>query len=98
MDVSLAWLPFEEEALRTSQVRDYAGVQIRIPRPEDLLIYKLIAARPRDLEDAEGLLILHGDAMDLGRVRDLVNQFATLLDDAGRPQTLQRLIRKVGLG
>ena len=35
IDLSLAWLPFEEEALRSSQPCDYAGVKIRIPRPED---------------------------------------------------------------
>ena len=45
VDVSLAWLPFEEEALAASTVCDYAGVHIRIPRPEDLLIYKVIASR-----------------------------------------------------
>ena len=97
VDVSLAWLPFEEEALRTCRPCDYAGVPIRIPRPEDLLIYKLIASRPRDVEDAEGLLVLHGATMNLGRVREVVSGFARALDDAERPQTLERLIRKTGL-
>ena len=97
VDISLAWLSFEEEALRACRTCDYAGVPIRIPRPEDLLIYKLVASRPRDLEDAEGLLILHGATMDLGRARDIVRQFAAALDDAERPQTLERLIRKSGL-
>lgn len=96
VDVSLAWLPFEEEALRNAQSCDYAGVHIRIPRPEDLLIYKLIASRPRDLEDAQGLLVLHGNAMDLGRVRTVVKEFSALLDDADRPLILERLIGKVG--
>ena len=45
VDVSLAWLSFEDEALRACRSCDYAGVRIRIPRPEDLLIYKLIASR-----------------------------------------------------
>jgi uncharacterized nucleotidyltransferase DUF6036 len=96
VDVSLAWLPFEEEALRNAQACDYAGVHIRIPRPEDLLIYKLIAARPRDLEDAEGLLVLYGNAMDLGRVRTVLKEFAALIDDVDRPLILERLIAKVG--
>ena len=97
VDVSLAWLPFENEALRACRPCDYAGVPIRIPRPEDLLIYKLIASRPRDVEDAEGLLVLHGATMDLGRVREVVHEFARALDDAERPQILERLIRKTGL-
>lgn len=59
IDVSLAWLPFEEEAVRAHEQRDFAGVTIHVARPEDLLIYKLVAARPRDLDDAEKLLVLH---------------------------------------
>ena len=57
----------------------------------------MIASRPRDLDDAEGLLSLHGSTMDLGRVRALVAEFAAMLDDAERPQTLDRLLLKVGL-
>jgi hypothetical protein len=97
VDISLAWLPFEDDALRLRQTCDYAGVPIHVPRPEDLLIYKLIAARPRDIEDAEGLLVLHAAAIDVGRVREVVGQFAAVLDDLERPQTLERLIRKAGL-
>ena len=97
IDLSLAWLPFEEEAIAASVACDYAGVDILIPRAEDLLIYKLIALRARDVEDAEGLLLLHGTTMDLGRVRETVRQFAAALDDSERPEVLERLIRRAGL-
>lgn len=33
LDVSLAWLPFELDAIGRSEMIDYAGVPIRIPRP-----------------------------------------------------------------
>ena len=33
LDVSLAWLPFELDAIGQSEVIDYAGVPIRIPTP-----------------------------------------------------------------
>ena len=96
VDVSMAWLPFEDEALAAATVCDYAGVHVRIPRPEDVLIYKVIASRPKDLQDAEGLLVLHGPAMDMDRVRRIVKQYADVLDDDERPQALERLIRKAG--
>jgi hypothetical protein len=66
IDASLAWLPFEEEALQSSLATEFAGVPIRVPRPEDLLIYKLVACRPLDVEDAEGLLLLYGKEMGPG--------------------------------
>lgn len=97
IDLSLAWLPFEVEAIGASVACDYAGVDIRVPRAEDLLIYKVMALRARDVDDAEGLLLLHGTTMDLGRVRETVRQFASALDDSERPQVLERLIRRAGL-
>ena len=94
VDLSFGWLSFEEEALRASEACDYAGVAIRVARAEDLIIYKLVASRPRDVDDVEALLGLHGQTMHLDRVRRTVAEFAALLDDEERPRTLERLIRK----
>jgi hypothetical protein len=97
LDVSLAWLPFEEEALRSSELCDYAGVQIRVPRVEDLIVYKLVAAPPRDLDDVERLLVLYGGHLDIGRVRQIVAEFAEALDDTRRTEALERLLRDTGI-
>jgi hypothetical protein len=89
LDFSLARLPFEEEAIRRGEERDYAGVTLRIARPEDLAIYKLVAARPRDLDDAERLLLLHGTSMDVARVVRIVSEFAEALEAPERLETLE---------
>ena len=97
VDVSLAWLPFEEEAIAAAETRDVAGVRARVVRPEDLVIYKMVAARPRDIDDVENLLAVHGRVMDLRRVRAVVADFAAVLEDQERPATLERLLREAGL-
>ena len=97
LDVSLAWLPFELEAIGRSEVIDYAGVTIRIPRPDDLVIYKLVAARPRDLDDVERLLLVHGASLDVRRIVATVREFAEALEDPGRLDALDRLLKKTGL-
>ena len=97
LDVSLAWLPFELDAIGRSEVIDYAGVAIRVPRPDDLVIYKLVAARPRDLDDVERLLLLHGASLDLPRIVATVREFADVLEDPGRVDALERLLKKTGL-
>lgn len=97
IDVILAWLPFEEEAIANAEERDVAGTRARVVRPEDLLIYKMVAARPRDLDDAENLLVVHGRTMNLRRVRAVVADFAAVLEDPERPAALERLLRKTGL-
>ena len=91
VDISLAWLSFEEEALREATICEYAGVRIRVPRPEDLVIYKLVANRPRDIDDAEGILALYS-SIDIDRVRRIVGEFAHVLEDNERLQTLERLL------
>ena len=64
---------------------------------EDLVIYKLVASRPRDLDDAEALLALHGSAMNLSRVRKVVAEFSALLEDDERPRAPERLIHRADL-
>jgi hypothetical protein len=68
-----------------------------VARPDDLIIYKLVAARPLDLDDAERLLLLHGPGLDLRRIVETVREFAAALDDPGRVDTMQRLLRRAGL-
>jgi hypothetical protein len=48
--------PFEREALSRRRVLTLFGVQLFVASPDDLLIYKLIAARPQDLADVDRLI------------------------------------------
>jgi Nucleotidyltransferase of unknown function (DUF6036) len=65
VDVSIAWLPFELEALAAAEDVDLGGLTLRLARAEDLMIYKAVAFRPQDQQDIERLLVLHGDHVDL---------------------------------
>lgn len=88
IDISIALLPFEEEAISNCQGVDFAGIKIFIPRAEDLIIYKMVASRPEDLRDVEELLLRHLDKINLKRVRSIVSQFADVLD---RPEMVTQL-------
>ena len=57
IDISLGILPFEEETVERSIIHNIGTLSIRLPTPEDLIIMKAIAHRPKDLEDIRiGLL------------------------------------------
>jgi hypothetical protein len=94
VDLSLAWLPFERLALQRAETVDFGGVTIRVATAEDLIIYKAVAWRDRDRADVERLLIRHGDAIDLARVRSVVREFALALDDPQRIDQLEALITR----
>lgn len=94
LEISLAWLPFEHDAIARATVVDFAGVPIRVATAEDLIIFKTIAWRDRDRGDIERLLQLHAGQVDFGRVRRLVHEFSDALDEPERPREFEALVRR----
>lgn len=97
IDLAIAWLPFELEALSAAERLLVAGVSTPVESVEDLVISKLVASRPVDLVDAARLLEIHGRNLDLARLRRWVGEFAAALEDTERPRTLERLLAESDL-
>jgi hypothetical protein len=94
IDVSLAALPFELEVLqRASPWRLSPRIHLVVCSAEDLLIYKLVAARPRDLLDVDGIVRLRWRALDVARVRSRTREFATLLETPSLLQPFEVALR-----
>lgn len=82
LDVALAAFPFEIEAIDGASSWEIApGVSVRTCPAEHLLIYKLVAARPRDLADIEGIVRRQRQHLDVSKVRAWGAIFAELKDD-----------------
>ncbi len=79
IDLSLGILPFEIEMVERSQVIDVGAMQLRLPTPEDLIILKAVAHRPKDLADIQAIATNHPD-LDKDRIRSWVEQFGEALD------------------
>jgi len=70
VDVSLGALAFEHEVLDRANVwRRVDEVVLVTCSAEDLMIYKLVAARPRDLVDVISIVQRQGHRLDLERIR-----------------------------
>lgn len=78
VDISLGVLPFEVEAVERSTVYQVGPLAIRLPTPEDLIILKAVAHRPKDLLDIQALVESHPD-LDRKRIERWVREFARLL-------------------
>jgi predicted nucleotidyltransferase len=79
LDVSLAWSSFEHEALEAATRASFGNVRIPVSTAEDLLVFKAVAGRARDIEDAEALLVLH-PRIDVDRARGRVVDLAKLAE------------------
>ena len=86
-DLSLAILPYEQQALDRAIRVDIGGVQVPVCRPEDLIIYKAISEREQDWLDIQGVLNRQGQALDQGYISEWLRQFAQALE---RPELMQR--------
>jgi len=95
LEISFAFSSFEEEALERAVEVDFDGVKILVAVPEDLVIYKALAWRDRDRYDIEQLLTLHGNRIDVERVRAFVREFAQILGTPERIPEFERLLREV---
>ena len=69
VDVVLAGPGLEELFLsRVVPVR-VGSVTVPVISPEDLIVTKILAGRPKDVEDVRGILLERGGQLDLGTVR-----------------------------
>lgn len=79
IDLSLGILPFEVEMVERSGMVEVGPVKMRLPTPEDLIIMKAIARRPKDLADIQSIAASHPD-LDKERIQYWVDQFGEALD------------------
>lgn len=85
VDVTLGGLPFEEAIIRRAVRVQAGGLTIPVATPEDLMVMKALARRPRDWADVEALLQHHPDA-DLDYVKRRLREFSAAL---GREEILE---------
>ena len=80
IDISLGALPFEEEMVERSELYEVdETLQLRLPTPEDLIIMKAIAHRPKDLEDIRTIADKYPN-MDIERIKKWVKAFGEVLE------------------
>jgi hypothetical protein len=78
LDIVLAGSGLEDEFLARARVVDVGGVEVPVISAEDLVIAKVLAGRPKDLEDARGVVRVQGKGLDAARIEQILG----LLEDA----------------
>lgn len=96
VDFLIAIPGYEEEVLARAQSSHFGDMILPVCSPEDFIIYKVIADRPKDWADVEGVLVEQRDRLDQEYIRTWLAQFAEILE---RPDWIDRyeaLIRQLG--
>jgi hypothetical protein len=88
--VVLAGRGLEEEFLKRARPVDLGDVALPVISPEDLIVTKVLAGRPKDLEDIRGVLRARLETLDLAHIRRLLR----LLQQALGQSDLKLLFEK----
>jgi hypothetical protein len=77
MELFLAWHPFHHAVLQRSPLRDLEGRRIPIHAAEDLVVFKKIFDRPKDIGDIKAILMTQKGKLHLDRLRSDASQLLT---------------------
>ena len=93
LDVVLAGSGLEDEFLARAVVRRIGDTDVPVIELSDLIVAKVLAGRPKDLDDATRLWALHGPALDAERIRDTLTQLEQALAQSDLVPAFESLVR-----
>ncbi len=96
LDVVLAGPGLEEEFLQRAVAVEIEGRAIPIISPEDLIVSKVLAGRPKDLEDVRGVLRERGESLDLARIRATLHLLEQALGQSDLLRSFESEARHLG--
>jgi hypothetical protein len=91
VDLVFSTTPYEAQAIERAVRVEVAGARVPFATAEDLIIHKLFAGRPRDLEDAVGVVRRKGPELDWAYTEAWVEQFASVPGREGLTEQIRHL-------
>ena len=83
VDIIFALLPYEEQAIKRAKNVKINAVSVKICCAEDLILYKIISERQRDLDDVKQIIAMQGRSLNFKYLKPLVSALAY---EMGRPE------------
>lgn len=78
VDFIFSFLTYEREAIQRGKKVKLGRQKINFCSAEDLIIHKMFAGRPRDLEDVKNVLTKQGDKLNLSFIKKQLGQFSQM--------------------
>ena len=91
VDFIFSTTPYEARAIERAVTVEVEGEAVPFAAAEDLLLHKLFAGRPRDLEDAAGVVRRKGGEIDWDYVREWAREFAKVPGRETLPERVEEL-------
>lgn len=97
LDIILASLPFEEVAYSRAVKKRLFGRLVPLPTPEDLILFKVLAGRDKDILDAIGVARRHFPRLDRRYLEETIQGICDLAEDTEPWRRLEDVLRRAAL-
>jgi hypothetical protein len=91
LDLIFSTTPYEAQAIDRAVLVDVGSREVPFATAEDLVLHKLFAGRPRDLEDAAGVVRRKGPELDWEYLQRWAREFAVIPGREDLPDQLAAL-------
>ncbi len=93
VDFILSFTPYERQAIERAKPVQIGATKIDFASPEDVIIHKMFAGRPRDLEDIKGILIKQSEIND-DYIENWLKEFDQTFSGKNFLETFEKLLEE----
>lgn len=91
VDFIFSFTPYERQAISRSRAVSLGGTAVMFATAEDVIIHKIFAGRPRDLEDVRSILIKNPD-LDTPYMRRWLSEFEKSPEKKGLIEIFEEIL------
>jgi hypothetical protein len=92
VDFIFSCTPYENQAIKRSRKILLRNREVNFASPEDVIIHKIFAGRPRDLEDVRSIVLKNQD-IDIRYISSWLKKFESSSDKKNLMNTFNKLLR-----
>lgn len=96
LDVVLAGPGIEDHFIKRVRTRDLDGTFVRVASPEDLIVMKVLAGRPKDADDVLAILEAQAGQLDLPYIRQVLRALEDSLGQSDLCPGFERALARIG--
>jgi len=94
VDFIFSFTPYETEAIKRAKKIKIMDRDVNFASPEDLIIHKIFAGRPRDIEDVRTVLLKNPD-IDVQYIRKWLKEFDLFSEKKEFLKTFEEVIKEI---
>ena len=92
VDFIFSFTPYETNAIKRAKKITILGQDVFFASPEDIIIHKIFAGRPRDIEDVR-TIILKNPGIDIPYIQAWLKEFDLSSDSKSFLKTFERILK-----